>query len=118
MGLGSVPKSVVVSRHRLAGLALAMLAAWGMPAVSFAEAPIRIGAPLPLTGALSPEGVKLQQGYELWKDTVNAAGGIAVGAIKRSDFDMKFNQALGSGNMLVGDTVTISLGISAIKQSK
>jgi polyisoprenoid-binding protein YceI len=41
----------------------------------------------------------------------------AVGAIKRSDFDMKFNQALGSGNMLVGDRVTISLDISAIKQS-
>ena len=41
----------------------------------------------------------------------------AVGAIKRSEFDMKFNQALGSGNMLVGDKVTISLDISAIKQS-
>ena len=84
MGLGNVPWSVIVSRCRLAGLTAVMLAAWGIPAVSFAgEAPIRIGAPLPLTGALSPEGVKLQQGYELWKDTVNAAGGIAVGAIKR-----------------------------------
>jgi polyisoprenoid-binding protein YceI len=41
----------------------------------------------------------------------------AVGAIKRSDFDIRFNQALGSGNMLVGDKVTISLDISAIKQS-
>jgi polyisoprenoid-binding protein YceI len=40
----------------------------------------------------------------------------AVGAIKRSDFDMKFNQALGSGNMLVGDKVTMSLDISAVKQ--
>ena len=40
----------------------------------------------------------------------------AVGSIMRSDFDMKFNQALGSGNMLVGDKVTISLDISAVKQ--
>jgi polyisoprenoid-binding protein YceI len=40
----------------------------------------------------------------------------AVAVIKRSDFDMKFNQALGSGNMLVGDKVTISLDISAVKQ--
>lgn len=40
----------------------------------------------------------------------------AVGVIKRSDFDMSFNQALGSGNMLVGDKVTISLDISAVKQ--
>ncbi len=40
----------------------------------------------------------------------------AMGAIKRSDFDMKFNQALGSGNMLVGDRVSISLDVSAVKQ--
>jgi polyisoprenoid-binding protein YceI len=39
-----------------------------------------------------------------------------VGVLKRSDFDMKFNQALGSGNMLVGDKVNVSLDISAVKQ--
>ena len=50
-----------------------------------------------------------------WGNT--RAGLEAVGAINRSDFDMKFNQALGSGNMLVGDKVTISLDISAIKQA-
>jgi branched-chain amino acid transport system substrate-binding protein len=48
-----------------------------------AESPIRIGAPLPLTGALSPEGTKLKQGYEIWKDSVNASGGIAVAGSKR-----------------------------------
>jgi len=37
------------------------------------------GAPLPLTGALSTEGVKQEQGYELWKKTVNNAGGISIG---------------------------------------
>jgi polyisoprenoid-binding protein YceI len=41
----------------------------------------------------------------------------AVGALNRSDFDMKFNQALGSGNLLVGDRVDISLDISAVKQT-
>ena len=41
----------------------------------------------------------------------------AVGTIKRSDFDMKFNQVLGSGNMMVGDKVTIALDISAVKQA-
>ena len=39
-----------------------------------------------------------------------------VGVLKRSDFDMKFNQALGSGNVLVGDKVNVSLDISAVKQ--
>ena len=50
-----------------------------------------------------------------WGDT--RAGLEAVGWIMRSDFDMKFNQALGSGNLLVGDMVTISLDISAIRQT-
>lgn len=40
-----------------------------------------------------------------------------VGVLKRSDFDMKFNQALGSGNVLVGDKVNMSLDISAVRQS-
>jgi polyisoprenoid-binding protein YceI len=40
-----------------------------------------------------------------------------VGVLSRSDFDMKFNQALGSGNMLVGDKVNVSLDISAVKQA-
>ena len=39
-----------------------------------------------------------------------------VGTLNRSDFDMKFNQALGSGNVLVGDKVNMSLDISAIRQ--
>jgi branched-chain amino acid transport system substrate-binding protein len=43
---------------------------------------IRIGAPLPLTGPLSPEGTKLRQGYDLWVEAVNAGGGIAVGGRK------------------------------------
>jgi hypothetical protein len=30
---------------------------------------------------------------------------------------MKFNQALGSGNMLVSDKVKLSLDISAVKQA-
>ena len=88
MGLGNVRPATLrtkgVRQLRSVALAAAMLAASALPMAAFAaEAPIRIGAPLPLTGTLSPEGVKLQQGYELWKDTVNAAGGIAVGAVKR-----------------------------------
>jgi polyisoprenoid-binding protein YceI len=41
----------------------------------------------------------------------------AVTVLKRSDYDMKFSQALGSGNALVGDKVSISLDISAVKQA-
>jgi polyisoprenoid-binding protein YceI len=38
-----------------------------------------------------------------------------TGQIKRSDYGMTFNQALGSGNMLVSDKVKIGLDISAVK---
>lgn len=47
-----------------------------------AEDVVRIGAPLPLTGPLSPDGIKAQHGYDLWAETANAAGGIAVGGKK------------------------------------
>jgi branched-chain amino acid transport system substrate-binding protein len=40
---------------------------------------IRFGAPLPITGPLSPEAQKQQRGYDLWAETANKAGGIKVG---------------------------------------
>ena len=40
---------------------------------------IRIGAPLPLTGPLAPEGRKQKRGYDLWAAEVMKRGGIEVG---------------------------------------
>jgi branched-chain amino acid transport system substrate-binding protein len=40
---------------------------------------VRVGAPLPLTGPLSPEGIKQKEGYDLWAETANAKGGIKAG---------------------------------------
>ena len=40
-----------------------------------------------------------------------------TGQLNRSDWEMKFNQALGSGNMLVSDKVKLALDISAVKQA-
>ena len=37
------------------------------------------------------------------------------GQIKRSDFDMRFNAALGSGNLVVSDKVKIQVDVSAVK---
>lgn len=50
------------------------------PAADAADKVVRVGAPLPLTGPLSPEGLKQKRGYDLWADAANAAGGIRVGA--------------------------------------
>jgi polyisoprenoid-binding protein YceI len=40
-----------------------------------------------------------------------------TGQLARGDYGMKFNQALGSGNVLVADKVKLALDISAIKQA-
>ena len=67
-----------MNRALLLGAALALgTAAAG---VAHAQDVIRIGAPLPITGPLSPEAKKQQRGYDLWADTANKAGGVKVGA--------------------------------------
>ena len=48
-------------------------------AASLAQDVIKVGAPLPLTGAVSPEGLKQKRGYDLWAETANAKGGIRAG---------------------------------------
>src|SRR4051794_12371233 len=47
-----------------------------------AQEVIKFGAPLPLTGPLAPEAIKQQQGYDLWAEEANKAGGINVGGKK------------------------------------
>jgi branched-chain amino acid transport system substrate-binding protein len=70
-------------KNRLATLPLAALviaagAVFGEGAQ--AQDTIRVGAPLPITGPLSPEATKLQNGINLWVETANKAGGIKVGS--------------------------------------
>ena len=43
---------------------------------------LRIGAAVSLSGAFAKLGVETKAGYEIWKDVVNKAGGIKVGARK------------------------------------
>jgi branched-chain amino acid transport system substrate-binding protein len=61
----------------------AVAAGWGAQmATASAEDIIRFGAPLPITGPLAPEAIKQQQGYDLWAEQANQAGGISVGGKK------------------------------------
>jgi polyisoprenoid-binding protein YceI len=41
----------------------------------------------------------------------------ATGRLSRGDYGMSFNQALGSGNLLVSDRVTLALDVSAIRRA-
>lgn len=45
-----------------------------LPAPALAQDVIKVGAPLPLTGPLSPEGLKQKRGYDLWAEAANAKG--------------------------------------------
>jgi branched-chain amino acid transport system substrate-binding protein len=59
--------------------ALSLAAALVSGAGAFGQDVVRVGAPLPLTGPLSPEGIKQKEGYDLWAQTANAKGGVKAG---------------------------------------
>ena len=66
--------------NRLASAALlAAMGLLGAAGPAAADDVVRFGAPLPLTGPLAPEAVKQKQGYDLWAEEANKAGGIDVG---------------------------------------
>jgi branched-chain amino acid transport system substrate-binding protein len=53
-------------------IALGAISVLAGPALS--QDVIKVGAPLPLTGPLSPEGLKQKRGYDLWAEAANAKG--------------------------------------------
>jgi branched-chain amino acid transport system substrate-binding protein len=64
-------------RRRLtAALAAVLAAAALMPAPARAADPIKIGFSMPLTGGLSGGGKSVILAFELWKEEVNAKGGL------------------------------------------
>jgi branched-chain amino acid transport system substrate-binding protein len=68
----------IFGRRIFALIAVPALVA-GVGQDAMAQDVIRVGAPLPLTGPLSPEGIKQKQGYDLWAEIANARGGVKVG---------------------------------------
>ncbi len=77
-------RSTASSGRRAATLLLAAVAAASVFGVQplRAQETIKFGAPLPITGPLAPEALKQQQGYDLWANQVNRAGGINVAGKK------------------------------------
>jgi branched-chain amino acid transport system substrate-binding protein len=67
-------------RIRMIGACLLLAIAAPTGAAAASEDVLRVGSPLPLTGQLSPEGAKQQQGYDLWAEIANRAGGVKAGA--------------------------------------
>ncbi|WP_295850406.1 amino acid ABC transporter substrate-binding protein [Tardiphaga sp.] len=73
-----MPARFLTRSATVIALAVGMAFAAVMP-VAEASDVIRFGAPLPLTGGLAPEALKAQQGYDVWVEQVNKAGGLRVG---------------------------------------
>jgi branched-chain amino acid transport system substrate-binding protein len=69
--------------HRLLGAAALTASASLFPLLAHAADPVKMGAPVALTGTFSDEGHKLLHGYEMCVDAVNAKGGLNVGGEKR-----------------------------------
>ncbi len=55
---------------------IAIAACGGQATGSQSKGPIKIGVSLSLSGDFSADGKAFQQGYELWRDTVNKNGGV------------------------------------------
>ena len=68
-----------ITRRATLGAGLSLAANAALRPARAAERVLRIGAPLPITGGLAPEGEKQRRGYDLWADAINSAGGLRVG---------------------------------------
>jgi len=75
------------ARHMLTGGLFVL----GAPLIAQAADPIRIGAPLSLTGSLADEGSKEQQGLDMCIDAVNAKGGVKAGSDMRKLEAVKYD---------------------------
>jgi polyisoprenoid-binding protein YceI len=96
------------------------------PELTFASTAIRplddevfeIDGEITLHGVTKPITLTAEvQGFEQDPWGNERIGLEVTGELKRGEFGMTFNQALGSGNMLVSDKVKLSLDLSAVKQA-
>jgi polyisoprenoid-binding protein YceI len=77
-----------------------------------------IDADLTMRGVTNPITLTAEvQGFEQDPWGNDRVGLEITGQLKRGDYGMTFNQALGSGNVLVSDKVRLSLDISAVRQA-
>lgn len=80
--------------------AVVVAVSWAAIAPAYAAEPIRLGAPLALTGSFADEGGKLLHGFEMCIDYANAKGGVQVGSEKRKlklvkyDYQSETNRAM------------------------
>lgn len=95
-----------------AALAVAVLGLGSGPAAVAAD-PIKIGASLSLTGRFSDSAKYVQEGYQLWAEQVNKAGGINGHPVELVIYDDESNPDTGrvlAERLIDRDKVTLILG--------
>src|SRR6187401_1310024 len=85
----------MVRRHMLRGILAAALLCTLTPA--FAADPIRIGFSMSLTGPTAPAGKQVLTGLEIWRDDVNAKGGLLGRPVQLVFYDDQGNTANAPG---------------------
>jgi polyisoprenoid-binding protein YceI len=97
------------------------------PEISFASTAIEtvddetfeITGDLTINGVTNPITLKAEvQGLDTDPWGNERVGLEVTGQLSRGDYGMTFNQALGSGNMLVADKVKLALDISAVRSAE
>ncbi len=82
------------------------------------EETFEITGDLTINGVTKPITLKAEvQGLDTDPWGNERVGLEITGQLSRGDYGMTFNQALGSGNMLVADKVKLALDVSAVKAS-
>ena len=77
---------------------------------------LAVSGDLTINGVTRPEIFRVEiQGTETDPWGNDRVGLEITGQINRGDYGMKFNQVLGSGNVMVSDKVKIAIDVSAVK---
>ncbi len=79
---------------------LAAAAALAVTTVAQAADPVRIGYTLPRTGIFAAASASQDNAYELWREQVNAKGGLNVAGVKRKVEYVKFDDQSDPGKVV------------------
>ena len=92
---------------------MAILAITCVPAAALAADPTKVGFSMALTGAVAPNGKQLLLALEIWRDDVNAKGGLLGRPVELVYYDDQSNPSSVPGiytKLLTVDKVDLVLG--------
>src|SRR5262245_44644947 len=105
-------KAPLISRC-IASMVLAVSVLLGAASAALAADPVKIGFSMSLTGAVAANGRQLLLSLEIWRDDVNAAGGLLGRPVELVYYDDQSNPANAPGiytKLLSVDRVDLLLG--------